>query len=109
MLYCSRGGLCYRLGKTDGAVFRNDNSVRARAIGAPDYRAEIVGILYSVKNYNEGTLALFFGVCEDILDRRVAALRGDSDNALMSAAVRKLVKLRTLCILKRYFTLLCYG
>ena len=68
------GCLADRRGKTCGAALGNDDSVRTRALGTSDYCTEVMRILKSVANNDEGTLAKRLCVGEDLLDRRLLGL-----------------------------------
>ena len=55
----------------------------ARSLGSPDYRTEIVRILYLVTDYDERILTLFLRDLEQPLGLDIFRARTNRDNALV--------------------------
>jgi hypothetical protein len=93
MLKRTRRCFCGSSGKARCAALGNDDTVRSCALRTSDYGTEIVGILYSVKNNDEGHFAAILGDLQNILYRAIFLFSSLRGNALMNSAAAKLIEL----------------
>ena len=83
------GNFNYGIGYAYSAVFGNDNAGCARAVRYSYYRAQIVGIFYSVKDNEEHFFALFFAFFYYFVQVVIGVLGGNRYYALVSTGRRK--------------------
>ena len=99
---CAGGNLDHRFAYAHRAPLRNDNSVRAHALGRTDYASQIVRVGYPVQNHHEQRFAFFLCKVVNVVHGRIFEFRRVCHYALMLAGRAELVQSVLACENRRH-------